>query len=77
MPRVMGTVDRGAGAFVQLRDAGGDFVGEVRADEEGDFVFYAIPGHWHVVCLIPGGLRFEQDFDIGPDDIDLRVSTNH
>lgn len=73
MPKVIGTIDHGAGAFVQLRDAEGDFVGEVRADDHGHFTFHAIPGHWRVICLTPSGRR-EQEIDLGPDDVDIRVA---
>lgn len=73
MPRLHGTIDDGGGAFVQLRDEGGDFVGEVRADDDGRFTFYAIPGHWRVICLTPRGRR-EREIDLGPDDIDIRMS---
>ncbi len=72
MPRVIGTIEEGAGAFVQLRDSGGDFVGEVRADNEGHFTLYAIPGHWRIICLTPGG-RGEQEVDVGVDDVDIRL----
>jgi hypothetical protein len=73
LPKLSGTIDRGAGAFVQLRDAEGDFVGEVRADDEGHFTLYAIPGQWHIICLTPGERR-EQVVDLGTTDIDIRVS---
>lgn len=73
MPRLRGTIDRGAGAFVQLRDAHDDFVGEVRADDDGNFTLYAIPGHWRLICMAPGRRR-EQEVDVGSSDVDLRVS---
>lgn len=73
MPRLTGTIDEGAGSFVQLRDAEGDFVGEVRADDEGRFVFYAIPGHWRVICLTPGKSRRQREIDLGPEDLDVRL----
>jgi len=72
MPRLTGTIEEGAGAFVQLRDSGGDFVGEVRADAQGRFLLYAIPGHWTVICLTPGRRR-EQQVDIGTDDLTIRL----
>jgi hypothetical protein len=74
MPKLSGSIDNGAGAFVQLRDAVGDFVGEVRADRDGSFTFYAVPGHWHVICLIPGGRRLEQEIDLTSSDADIKVS---
>lgn len=72
MPRLTGTIEEGPGAFVQLRDEGGDFVGEVRADEEGRFTLYPIPGHWTVVCLTPDG-RHQQEVEVGAQDIEIRV----
>lgn len=72
MPRLRGTIEEGAGAFVQLRDEGGDFVGEVRADEEGHFALYAVPGHWTLICLTPGGRR-QKRIEIGAEDIDIRL----
>lgn len=72
MPRLTGRIDEGAGAFVQLRDAGGDFVGEVRADAEGRFVLYAVPGHWTVICLTPGRRR-EQEVQLDSGDLDITV----
>ena len=72
MPRLTGTIEGGAGAFVQLRDGDGEFVGEVRADDAGSFVFYAVPGHWRVVCLTPDGRR-EEEIDLGPADLDIRM----
>lgn len=73
VPRLTGSIDKGGGAFVQLRDEAGDFVGEVRADSDGHFTFYAIPGHWSVVCLLPGGERIEWQVDMGVGDIEIRV----
>ena len=72
MPRLMGRVEEGAGAFVQLRDGAGDFVGEVRADDGGRFTFYAVPGHWTIVCLTPARRR-EQSVDLGRADLDVRL----
>lgn len=72
MPRLTGTIEDGAGAFVQLRDAGGDFVGEVKADEEGHFTFYAVPGHWTVISLTPEGRR-EKVIDLRGEDVDIQI----
>jgi hypothetical protein len=72
MPRLTGTIEDGAGAFVQLRDSGGDFVGEVRADDDGRFTLYPIPGEWTLVCLTPNDRR-ERHVDVGSDDVDIRV----
>lgn len=73
MPRLSGTIEHGAGAFVQLRDHEGDFVGEVRADERGRFTLYPIPGTWTVICLTPDERR-ERDVEIGADDVEILVS---
>lgn len=73
MTRLTGTIDDGAGAFVQLRDSDGDFVGEVRADEDGRFTFHAIPGRWQLICLTPGPRRRQQEIDLGAEDVDIRV----
>ena len=74
MPKINGRIpEGGAGAFVQLRDAEGDFVGEVRADEQGEFTFYAVPGDWHVICLMPGGRRLERDVSIEFGDVVIKV----
>jgi len=42
------------GAYVRLTGESGEFVGEVRSDERGQFQFYAAPGDWTVSCMIPG-----------------------
>ena len=73
MPRLTGAIEQGAGAYVQLRDAGGDFVGEVRADDDGLFTFYAVPGRWTVVCLTPGRRR-EQHVELHGGDLDIRFA---
>jgi len=73
MPRLTGSITGGALAFVQLRDSGGDFVGEVRADDDGHFTFYVVPGHWRVICLAPGGRRAEREVDLGSGDLDVVV----
>src|SRR4051812_7842816 len=45
------------GAYVQLRDEGNDFIGETRADGDGRFVLYAVPGTWQIVAWMPAGPR--------------------
>lgn len=72
MPRVSGNIEEGAGAFVQLRDDDGDFVGEVRADGDGNFTLYAVAGRWTVVCLTPGRRR-EKHLELEAADIDIEV----
>lgn len=76
MPRLSGQIDDGAGAYVQLRDAGGDFVGEVQADEDGRFTLYAVAGCWTIVCLTPGRRR-ERRVEIDStdsDDLDVQIT---
>lgn len=72
MPRLTGTIENGAGAFVQLRDGDGDFVGEVRADDEGHFTLYPIAGRWTVVCLTPDYRRVHR-VEVGAADVDILV----
>src|SRR6266508_2792571 len=59
MPRLTGTVASGsrpaAWAYVQLTNLAGDFQGEVRADGEGAFTLYPVPGHWRLVTWSPSG----------------------
>ena len=40
--------------YVRLLDAGGDFVAEVPVSKQGEFRFFAAPGQWTVVALVPG-----------------------
>jgi hypothetical protein len=40
--------------YARLNDNNGDFVAEVPLSERGEFRFFAAPGTWTVVALIPG-----------------------
>ena len=48
MARLTGVVSRGSapadGAYVQLRNLGGDFQAEIRTSEDGRFTFHPVPG---------------------------------
>jgi uncharacterized protein YfaS (alpha-2-macroglobulin family) len=65
---ILGSVKRdGApveGAYVRLLDGKGDFVGEIRSDGEGRFVFFANGGPWRLVVLAPGAERAEHDVEL-------------
>lgn len=41
--------------YVRLLDKGGEFVAEVPVSQRGEFRFFAAPGTWTVVALVPGG----------------------
>ena len=57
-----------AGAYIRLLDAGGDFVGEIQADDKGAFTFFAGPGEWRLVCLAPGSDRKEEHVNLAKGD---------
>jgi hypothetical protein len=59
-------------AYVQLRDENNDFIGETRADENGRFVLYAVPGTWQVAAWLPAGPRGNQLIRIeGAKDVEV------
>lgn len=41
--------------YVRLHDAGDEFTAEVPLNSKGEFRFFAAPGDWTVVTLVPGG----------------------
>ena len=41
--------------YVRLLDSGDEFTAEVPVSAEGEFRFFAAPGTWTVVALVPGG----------------------
>jgi len=41
--------------YVRLLDKTDEFVAEVPVSPQGEFRFFAAPGNWNVVALIPGG----------------------
>lgn len=57
--RVLRAGEPVTGTYVRLLDASGEFAGEVSADAEGSFRFYAAPGTWTVRALASGGARAE------------------
>lgn len=48
------------GAYVQLLGPSGDFTAEIRTDESGRFIFYAVEGDWVLRGLLPGGHHLER-----------------
>jgi hypothetical protein len=67
-----GTVTRGgaplARAYVQLRDADGEFTGEWRTRADGAFLFHVSPGPWSVVVLTAGGAKVERTVEVPAGD---------
>jgi hypothetical protein len=41
--------------YVRLLDKSDEFVAEVPVSPQGEFRFFAAPGKWSVVALVPGG----------------------
>lgn len=41
--------------YTRLHDRNDEFVAEVPLSERGEFRFFAAPGEWTVVALVPGG----------------------
>jgi Protein of unknown function (DUF1416) len=78
MARLTGTVSRGSvpaeGAYVQLRNTGGDFQAEVRTDEDGRFTLYPIPGTWRLVSFAPRTPWVERDVEVGGDDVEIDLT---
>jgi hypothetical protein len=55
---IQGVVTRGddgpgAGVYVRLLDAAGEFTAEVPTNDDGEFRFFAAPGPWTVRALAP------------------------
>jgi hypothetical protein len=59
------------GAYVQLRDRENEFCGETRADDDGRFVLYAVPGTWLLVAWLPAGARTSEEIRVGNADVDV------
>ncbi len=77
MARLTGTVASGnrpaAWAYVQLTNLAGDFQGEVRADEEGSFTLYPVPGHWRLLAWVPSVGRTDGEVEVGSADLEVRL----
>ena len=77
MPRLTGTVASGnrpaSWAYVQLTNLAGDFQGEVRADEEGSFTLYPVPGHWRLFAWVPSVGRTDREVEVGSADLEVRL----
>jgi hypothetical protein len=73
MARLTGTVTKGSvpadGAYVQLRNPGGDFQAEVRTGSDGRFTLYPVPGRWRLVSFAPNSDRVEREVEVGRDDL--------
>jgi hypothetical protein len=73
MARLTGTVSRGSapadGAYVQLRNTGGDFQAEVRTGADGRFTLYPVPGRWRLVSFAPRSTTVEREVEVGRDDV--------
>ncbi len=73
MARLTGTVSKGSapadGAYVQLRNTGGDFQAEVRTGPDGQFTLYPVPGRWRLVSFAPRTSTVERVVEIGREDV--------
>ena len=78
MARLTGTVARrnapAQGAYVQLRNLGGDFQAEIRTGEDGRYTFHPVPGRWRLVWFAPRSAITERVVEVGPGDEDLVVN---
>jgi hypothetical protein len=75
---IQGVISNSAGpvstGYARLNDKNGEFVAEVPLSACGEFRFFAAPGAWTVVALIPGGTsRTEVTADLGQIS-DLEIS---
>ena len=77
MPRLTGTITMrkrpAAWAYVQLTNLAGDFQGEVRADEEGSFTLYPVPGHWRLLAWVPSVGRTDLQVEVGSADLEVQL----
>jgi hypothetical protein len=78
MSRLTGTVLTGnrpaAWAYVQLTNLAGDFQGEVRADEDGAFTLYPVPGRWRLVAWSPSVGRADLQVEVGSADLEVQLA---
>ena len=69
---LQGTITRGGAplprAYVQLRDPAGEFTGERRTLDDGEYLFYLEPGRWRLVVFAAGGTRLEREIEIPAGD---------
>ena len=42
--------------YVRLHDLNDEFTAEVPLNDKGEFRFFAAPGDWTLVTLVPGGV---------------------
>ena len=64
-----------ASGYARLNDSAGEFVAEVPLSKQGEFRFFAAPGDWTVVALVPGGTsRTAVTANLGQiSDLDITV----
>jgi len=76
---IQGVISRPDGAtatgYARLNDSNGEFVAEVPLSPRGEFRFFAAPGSWTVVALVPGGItRTDVSAELGQiSDLDIIV----
>ena len=77
MARLTGVVARSnapaQGAYVQLRNLGGDFQAEIRTGEDGKYTFHPVPGQWRLVWFAPQTAITERVVEVAEDDDDMVV----
>jgi hypothetical protein len=62
--------------YVRLLDQSDEFVAEVPVSQQGEFRFFAAPGKWNVVALVPGGVaRTTVEAELGKI-VDLEIAVN-
>jgi hypothetical protein len=78
MARLTGVVSRGSapadGAYVQLRNLGGDFQAEIRTTEDGRFTFHPVPGRWRLVSFAPRTETVEREVEVGTEDLEVDLT---
>ena len=77
MARLTGVVRAGDApaprAYVQVRNRDGDFVGEVRTDDEGWYVLHLVPGRWTIVSWLAGSGEAREDIEVGGGDLQTDI----
>jgi hypothetical protein len=46
---------------------------QVRADEEGSFTLYPVPGHWRLLAWVPSVGRTDREVEVGSADLEVRL----